>query len=63
MRDRLFVDKSNILRESAGKVDQLSISGVLAEYGTRVMLALDRGENVFIITETEKESLSDRVGS
>jgi len=63
MRETLFIKDCNIVRQSGGKEEQLSISRVLAEHGTRAMLALDRGENVFIITETEKESLADRVGS
>jgi hypothetical protein len=50
-------------RSINGASVHLSISEVLKRYGTEAMLALDRGETVHIITETEEDKLNDRPGS
>jgi hypothetical protein len=50
-------------RTMSGASWSISISEVLKRYGTEAMLAIDRGETVHIITETEGDRLNDRPGS
>jgi len=63
MRVLLHTSKDGIYEHSEGKVTRLGISEVLKKYGTSAMLALDKGEKVFIVSENKESELNDRPGS
>lgn len=60
MRTVLTVDRKGHIYENDAPS---SISKVIRKYGVEAMLALERGETVHILTETEEDKLNDRPGS
>lgn len=60
MRTVLTVDRKGRIFENDAPS---SISQVIRKYGVEAMLALERGETVHILTETEEDKLNDRPGS
>jgi len=60
MRTILTVDRKGFIFENKTPT---TISKVITKYGIEAMLALERGETVHILTETEEDKLNDRPGS
>ena len=60
MRTVLTVDRKGRLFENQAPT---TISRVITKYGIEAMLALERGETVHILTETEEDQKNDRPGS
>jgi hypothetical protein len=62
MKDRLEIIDARIEITSNGNKTKVRISEVLSRYGTLVMVALDKGEVVWVTSEPKDAWKDERIG-